>query len=471
MTQNPLSLPKVALGKTCLKVSPIGFGGYRVSAQIQEHREALQLALTSGCNLIDTSTNYGDGQSEILIGEVIQDLVENKKLRREDVVVVSKIGYVQGENLTLAQQRKERGLGFKDMVEYGPDCWHCISPEFLRDQLGRSLSRLKLQSIDIVLLHNPEYFLKSGGDHAQYYKRIKAAFEHLETEVSQGRIKYYGISSNTLPHDKEEADATSLEVLNEIAEEIGAKHFAVIQFPFNLYEPDAALGDLLETAQKSELGTLINRPLNAFYGNKLIRLADFPSHPGRDVEDELKEAFLSALQTESDYPGKKFLPAKEVAWAHILRQNFEKLHDLEGWKNILDFQIKPAMLEAEDILSQYPEMKTWLDDYLTDSEALFNSLTAYLEEITSVLSKKISKLLDETAPALKSSKTLSQKALRIYRSFSGVHCVLVGMRKTDYVRDSLEFFPPLTQEQALGVLKAIQHDIHEGASETHEATH
>jgi aryl-alcohol dehydrogenase-like predicted oxidoreductase len=357
------------------------------------------------------------------------------------------------------------------MVEYSPDCWHCISHEFLRDQLGRSLSRLKLRCLDVLLLHNPEYFLKSGGDHAEYYKRIKTAFEYLETEVTQGRIKHYGVSSNTLPYDKEESDSTSLEVLLEIAAEIGAKNFSVIQFPFNLYEPDAALGELLAQAQKANLGTLINRPLNAFYGNKLIRLADFPSHADRDVEDELKESFLSALQTESDYPGKKILPAKEVAWAHILRQNFEKLHDLEGWKNILEFQIKPAMLEAEETLSPHPEMKTWLDDYLSDSEALFNSITDYLEEITSALSKKISKLLDETAPALKSSSTLSQKALRIYRSFPAVHCVLVGMRKVEYVRDSLTPSAPLKEEQAYDVLKAIQHDIHEGASETPEATH
>jgi hypothetical protein len=189
------------------------------------------------------------------------------------------------------------------------------------------------------------------------------------------------------------------------------------------------------------------------------------------VEDELKEAFLSALQTEADYPGKQYLPAKEVAWAHTLRQNFEKLHDLEGWKNILEFQIKPAMVEAEDILRQYDEMTTWLDDYLADSEALFNCITIYLEEITSALSRKISKLLDETAPALKSSKTLSQKTLRVYRSFPGLHCVLVGMRKADYVRDSLTLAPVLTEEQALSVLKAIQHDIHEGAHETPEAAH
>lgn len=57
------------LGKTGWSVSPVGFGGYRIHDRVDEHREALKLALTSGCNLIDTSTNYGDGGSEKLIGK------------------------------------------------------------------------------------------------------------------------------------------------------------------------------------------------------------------------------------------------------------------------------------------------------------------------------------------------------------------------------------------------------------------
>src|SRR5258708_6737832 len=87
------------LGKTGWSVSPVGFGGYRISPLVQDHREALKLALTSGCNLIDTSTNYGDGASEKLIGEVLRELTTEHGLKRDQVVVVSKVGYIQGENL------------------------------------------------------------------------------------------------------------------------------------------------------------------------------------------------------------------------------------------------------------------------------------------------------------------------------------------------------------------------------------
>ena len=39
------------------------------------HREALHLALEGGINLIDTSANYGDGDSEALVGEVLTGLI------------------------------------------------------------------------------------------------------------------------------------------------------------------------------------------------------------------------------------------------------------------------------------------------------------------------------------------------------------------------------------------------------------
>ncbi len=45
------------LGTTGLRVSRLGFGGYRVADETPEHRAALERALLGGLTLIDTSTN------------------------------------------------------------------------------------------------------------------------------------------------------------------------------------------------------------------------------------------------------------------------------------------------------------------------------------------------------------------------------------------------------------------------------
>ena len=76
-------------------------------------------ALGSGVNLIDTSTNYADGGSERAgRRRCVGDLVRTGRLAREATVVVSKIGYVQGQNLALAREREAAGRPFSEMVRY-----------------------------------------------------------------------------------------------------------------------------------------------------------------------------------------------------------------------------------------------------------------------------------------------------------------------------------------------------------------
>ncbi|HTS01003.1 MAG TPA: aldo/keto reductase, partial [Thermoanaerobaculia bacterium] len=59
------------------------------------HRRAHLEALEAGVNLVDTSTNYADRHSETLVGEVLAAALARGFVRREDVVVVTKAGYLQ----------------------------------------------------------------------------------------------------------------------------------------------------------------------------------------------------------------------------------------------------------------------------------------------------------------------------------------------------------------------------------------
>lgn len=278
------------LGKTGLVVSGAGFGGYRVDNSIEEHRLALTEALTSGINIIDTSANYADGGSELLIGHVLSGLVAQGKICREEIIVVSKGGYLQGENYRLSQKRRTEGRPYPELVPYGEGLEHCIHPQFLAEQIGKSLERLNLDTIDCYLLHNPEYYLQwargqempQEDAQAEYLRRIREAFIYLEEEVDKGRIRCYGISSNTFVRPREEYGFTSLSEIWEVANSISHNHnFRVIEFPCNLFEAGAVTEinqpdgeSLLKFAVKKELATLINRPLNAIQGDGLIRLAE-----------------------------------------------------------------------------------------------------------------------------------------------------------------------------------------------------
>ena len=148
------------LGTTGLYCHPFGFGCYRVVNGNAGHEAALRHYLDLGGNLIDTSANYGDGASEELVAKVLANYP------REKVIVVTKGGYIQGQNMALAEQRP-----FPEVVHYGSGIWHCIHPEFLETQIELSLARLKQDHVDVYLLHNPEYFLEDVATPAKTYPR------------------------------------------------------------------------------------------------------------------------------------------------------------------------------------------------------------------------------------------------------------------------------------------------------------
>ncbi|MEQ8223863.1 MAG: aldo/keto reductase [Candidatus Eremiobacterota bacterium] len=336
------------LGKTGFMVSRAGFGCYRVTENKGEHFDALTKALREGINIIDTSTNYMWGESELLVGKVVEELVEEGELKRDEVVIVSKIGYVQGPAMEISKERIKEGNPFPDMVYYDENCWHCIHPEFLQDQLTRSLDRLDMEKLDVLLLHNPEYFLslakKKGTDRKEaekeYYARIEKAFIYLEEEAEKGRISWYGISSNTFPVSNEEFEHTSLEKILDIAGNISKNNrFAVIQFPANLYEGGAIYNknrksmSLLDIAGEANLGTLVNRPLNAYKNNQLIRLSDFAIKAkisDKDVEEELKEFTV----TENNM--KKELKYVIEGFSDILTDRWNSFSGIEHWNMVRD---------------------------------------------------------------------------------------------------------------------------------------
>ena len=136
----------------------------------------------------------------------------------------------------------------------------------------------------------------------------------MEELVEEGKIQYYGISSNTFPADPGRRDFVSLvriwEAYEQVKQELKIKedrgHFAVIQLPFNWLENEAHVlknnkwqsrkYTVLELAQKFKLGVLINRPLNAIRGDNLLRLVKYNFNPQKNYEREVDEK-LEELQS------------------------------------------------------------------------------------------------------------------------------------------------------------------------------
>jgi uncharacterized protein YyaL (SSP411 family)/aryl-alcohol dehydrogenase-like predicted oxidoreductase len=479
----------VPLGSTGLTTSTVGFGGYRVDDETADHREALEKALRAGCNLIDTSTNYMDGGSERCIGGVLGELTRSGALRREEVIVVSKIGYVQGQNLVLAQEREAAGKPFQEMVKYMDGCWHCIHPDFLREQLGRSLTRLQLETLDVCLLHNPEYFFSDAAKRRrgpleplrdEFYKRLREAFAFFETQVAAGTIRWYGVSSNTAVSPASDPEATSLSRMLAAAKEAGGPghHFRVLQIPMNLFEGGGVLErntgpenrqTVLEAAREAGIGVLINRPLNAIVANRMIRLADVQVEGEAidldaqlkvvaDLEAEWRRQLAPQIKTQSG----SIPPGNFFRWAEELRGLPGHLQSLEQWQQIEGQMIWPQVARLLRVLDQQrwgaleTQWDSWRGRYLAELQNLMAEFRCRAAEKSRRLSAAVSAAIDPLFPAERRTETLSRKAIWVLASTPGVSCVLNGMRTPAYVDDSLGILPWPPLPEVMPIYRAVQ---------------
>jgi aryl-alcohol dehydrogenase-like predicted oxidoreductase len=463
--------------------SKIGYGSYRVHYESDEHVATLRAAIEAGCNLIDTSSNYTDGGSETLIGNVLGDMISAKDIQRGEIIVVSKVGYLQGQNLDEAVRRADTCEAWEEVVKYMEGCWHCIHPDVLTDQWNRSAERLGLETIDVYLLHNPEYFLSDAQKRASandldsvrdtYYDRIYRAFVQMERFVAEGKIRYYGVSSNTFPSSAADFEHTSLNrVYNaamEAAETVHGNreesHFKVIQLPYNLFEhgaltevnnqTDGKDATVLEVATALGLGVLVNRPLNAFKENRMYRLAQYSYRSDLDYQATISSA-VSALD------GVETILRNTLTDWGIFDQvkaavNLDLFYDIGG--KLQGFLPRVQNREHwEQIASQYliPQIKVYLhqttesvsdshlaeweqahQEYVGELNKLLSLITGHFNRAASQEVEWIQATLNNHLPADQSALTLSQKSLNFVTSSPGVSVVLNGMKREQYVKEAM----------------------------------
>jgi uncharacterized protein YyaL (SSP411 family)/aryl-alcohol dehydrogenase-like predicted oxidoreductase len=457
-----------SFGTTGLTTSTMGFGGYRVTDGIPEHREALTRALLSGVNVVDTSTNYMDGGSERLVGSVLRELSEGGELLRDEVVIVSKIGYVQGENHAIAAQREEQGNPYPDMVKIQEDLWHCIHPEFLADQFQRSLERLELETLDVCLLHNPEYFLVAAAAEGvplvrardEFYRRTAAAFRFFEDQIAAGRLRWYGVSSNTVVSPATANASVSVSRLAAAADAVAGKHHLckVVQLPLNLFEAGAVVEkntgpgrtmSALEGAREAGFAVMVNRPLNAFTAGGMLRLADvLPVEEDVDWDAQLERVsaleatFRERVAPSISAPDDALQPNEYFQWAARLRAVRTQQPGLEEWAQMegqISYTVARLSVSLDEHLSGQAaeQWDSWRMRYFPELNKLMRAMRGASAEDARAKSEAVAARVNPVLPEERLGESFSRKALWAVASTPGVTCVLNGMRSVEYVQDAL----------------------------------
>ena len=146
--------------KINFKISEISFGAWQLGNNFDfdrmQEEDAINLvrkAYDSGITLFDTAPNYGNGNSEVLLGKALKPF-------RDKVFINSKFGHDDLGNTDFSVERLEKSV-------------------------RESLSRLQTDHLDSVILHNPGKEMLYGSH---------PIYDELKRLKSLGLIKHFGVS-------------------------------------------------------------------------------------------------------------------------------------------------------------------------------------------------------------------------------------------------------------------------------------
>jgi aryl-alcohol dehydrogenase-like predicted oxidoreductase len=229
-----------------LLLSSIGIGTYLGNPDAetdQAYTDAVIAAVEGGINVIDSAINYRFQRSERSIRAALEKLAQ-LGYPRDELVLCTKGGYLTPDGEMPAdpgpyffREYIEPGVFRVDEIVGG----HCMSPRYLANQLERSLSNLGVECIDVYYLHNPETQLGLV-TRDEFARRVRAAFEYLESAAAEGKIGMYGMATwNAFRQPETAPDYIPLGEMELLAREVAgdAHHFRFVQLPFNLAMTEA----------------------------------------------------------------------------------------------------------------------------------------------------------------------------------------------------------------------------------------
>ena len=249
---SPLS--KIAIGT---------FKGEQGQEVSDEYKQAIKKSVLNGINVIDTAINYRYTESEIAVGEAIKELIDAKSIERNEVFVATKGGFLGAPyawQLNNDDERKNK---------------HSIRPGYIKHCLNQSYNNLKLKTIDLYFLHNPEIALNYLNQE-EFYETLLQDFVMLEGEVKSGRIRGYGLATWTglrlEPQHKNYIDLNRVLEIAKIAAGYNQHSFLGIELPINVLMNEAVIypNQILNGKLVPVIEFASNNNLKVFTSNSVI---------------------------------------------------------------------------------------------------------------------------------------------------------------------------------------------------------
>ena len=291
------------LGRTGLQVGVLGFGagavgGLMTKGSPADQERAFARALELGINYIDTASIYGNGESEKTLGRIF------KGRKRDDIYLGTKF------RLKAADRRRVA--------------------DFVAQSMDESLTRLGLDHVDLLQLHNPLVSVDAD-DRMDVDIALNEVVPALHKLQKAGKTRFIGFRGVGEPA--------------ALLKAVDSKAFDTVQVVYNALNPSAGgplpkgapgldYGRLLERAQANDMGTIVIR---ALAGGALS---------GTEARHPLAMQVVPPIGSSKDFAG-------DVARARAL----EPLVGPSGSADLTEF--------AERFVISHPAVSTMLIGYST----------------------------------------------------------------------------------------------------------
>ncbi|WP_271027967.1 aldo/keto reductase [Enterococcus faecium] len=147
-------MKKIQLGTSDQKAAAVILGCMRIN-NAEDPVKVIETAYENGIDFFDHADIYGNGKCE----EIFADALAKTSIKREDLFIQTKCGIVPGVMFDFSKK-------------------HII------ESVEKSLTRLKMDYVDALLLHRPDTLVEP--------EDVAEAFDELERS---GKVRYFGVSN------------------------------------------------------------------------------------------------------------------------------------------------------------------------------------------------------------------------------------------------------------------------------------